>query len=505
MLPLLLSFAPALAAPAAAPPAVVVWMAPTPPGDDVRKLSDRETGPAQHRAWGDVAIAPEPFGPADEQRISALASVLKEGRARWNDFDAEAGVARALAAGAEPVGVIRDAQERGALREALLWTGAGITRGYPENLFTSLQDTVPFRVNVANKSMVRPWVDAVALEPKHVFVREEFPDGQSFAKVVALQQELALLPRARLAIDPLPPDTVVVVDGEPLSPGLAEVDLAPGHHFVHLLLAGAIAERMEFDAAPSDTVRLAVPVSPEELSAAAVAVLAGTAEVPPDVAAGTRSMAGRFTTPPRVFLGAVDERGKPRLVAFGGGAVIEKKRPVTLMFSGELGGGVIESSGFAGEQGKEALAPQFGGSFGLELGIYNAAIFASADLALAPTVQFAFGSSEDQVSADDNQYTSALFRPGGGVGVYLPRPLPGKVWFLLGGTYTWLAPGSKGPGARLTVGVPLEGEGGTWLRITLDAYRGTTEACEGTAPKCFAGAGEPTSLASLRLGFGSLM
>ncbi len=498
MLPLILAVAAALAAPPPSAPALVVWMSPTPPGEEARKLADRETGVAQHRAWGDITLLPEPFTSSDEQRLSALAAVMKEGRARWDEFDAESGVARALAAAAEPVATLRDAADRDALRAALLWQGAGITRGYPENLFSSLQDTMSFRVNIASKSMVRPWVDALALEPKHVFSRAEFPDGQSYARVTSLQQELGLLPRARFVIDPLPPGAVAVLDGVPLAAGATEAELAAGHHYAHVVIDGVIAERMEFDAAPSDTVKLALAVSPDEVSAAAAVVLQGSVEVPPDVAAGVRSLAGRTTVPPRVFLAALDEKGKPRLVAFAGGAVIEKKRPVTLLFSGELGGGVIQSNGFSGQKGKEATAPQFGGSFGLELGIYNAAIFANADLALAPTVQVAYGASEDQAEPEDNQYTSAMFHPNGGVGVYLPRPLPGKVWFLLGGTYGWLGPGSLGPGVKLSVGVPLKGDGQTWLRITLDGYRGTQ--MEG-----FAGEGLPTSLASLRLGFGSLL
>ncbi|MBM4392875.1 MAG: hypothetical protein FJ090_17255 [Deltaproteobacteria bacterium] len=498
MLPLILAFASAFAAPPPRSPALVVWMSATTPSEEVRKLADRETGTAQHLVWADITLMPEPFNSSDEQRLGALAAVMKEGRARWDDFDAEAAVARALAAAVEPVATLRDVADRDALRAALLWQGAGITRGYPENLFSSLQDTMPFRVNIASKSMVRPWVDAIALEPRHVFSRAEFPDGQAYARVTSLQQELGLLPRARLLLDPLPPGAVAVLDGVSLPAGATEAELAAGRHYVHVLIDGVMAERMEFDAAPSDTVKLALAVSPDELSAAAAVVLQGSAEVPPDVAARVRSLAGRNTIPPRVFLAALDAKGKPRLVAFGGGAVIEKKRPVTVLFSGELGGGVIQSSGFSGQRGEEATAPQFGGSFGLELGIYNAAIFANADLALAPTAQVAYGSSEDQTEPEDNQYTSAMFRPSGGLGVYLPRPLPGTVWFLLGGTYGWLGPGSLGPGVKLSVGVPMKGDSQTWLRITVDGYRGTQ--MEG-----FAGEGLPTSLVSLRLGFGSLL
>ncbi len=484
------------AAPAAAPPALVVWMLPAAPDAAVVKLAERETGVADHRAWSDFNFTPEPVTAADEARYGALATVFKDGSARWDEFEAEAGVARALAAAVEPIDVVPGAGERAALQSALFWEGAGITRSYPEALFPSLQDTAPFRVSIAGKSVVRPWVDALALEPKRVLARGDFPDGQSFAKASALQAELNLLPRARLAVDALPPGVQVVVDGVTAPEGTREVELAPGHHYAHLLVGGAVAERMEFDAGPSDTVPLRALVSPEELTAASTAVLAASAEVPADVATGVRSLAGRAGNNPRVFLGVVDEKGKPRLVAFAGGAVVVKKRPVTFQFVGELGGGVLQSSGFSGARGQEQLTYQFGGSLGFELGIYNAAIFGAADLALSPSSQMAYG-VEGAETPEDNQQTSAFFRPNGGVGLYLPRPEPGKVWFLVGGNYGWFAPASVGPGVKLSVGIPL-GDDGTWLRITLDGYRGTQS--EG-----FVGAGTPTSLASLRIGFGSLL
>lgn len=492
---LLLSAAAHAAAPAA--PAVVVWMSPTPPAEEVRRLVERETGAAQHRAWAEIALSPEPASGADEQRASALNTVFKDGQGRWEEFEGEGGVARALASAIEPITVLRSEADRQQLVSALIWEGAGITRGYPEALFPSLQDTAPFRVNVAGRSVVRPWLDALALDPKRSFTRADFPDGQSFAKVQTLQAELALLPRGHLTVDVLPPGCTVVLDGVAAPEGTRDLELAPGHHYAHVLVNGTIAERLEFDVLPNDSVPLRSLVSPEELASSAAAVLAGSADVPADVATGVRSAAAHEPNSPRVFLAALDEKNKPHVVAFSGGAVVTKKRPVTLLFVGELGGGVLESSGFGGSQGKSELTYQFGGSLGFELGIYNAAIFGSADLAIAPGKQMPFG-VEGGTTPEDNQSTSAFFRPNGGIGVYLPRPLPGKVFFLLAGNYGWFSPSSMGPGVKLSVGIPLANDGQTWLRITLDGYRGTQ--MEG-----FLGEGTPTSLASLRIGFGSLL
>lgn len=499
MLPVLFLAAQAFAAPPTLSPALVVWLATTVPPAENTAVVDKEVGVAKHIAWSEIALTPEPFTGADEQRATSLSSVLKEGVAQWDEFDAESGIARALAAAVEPIGVLRDAAERDALRTALLWEGAGITRAFPENLFTSLQDTQPFRTNVAGKSMVRPWVHAIALDPTYAFARTDFPDGQSFARVQAMQSELALLPKARLKIDPLPPGATVVIDGVAVPEGQKEIELTAGHHYAHIESGGLVFDRMEFDAAPSDTIALTLPVSPEELAAAAAIVATGSADVGTDVATSTRSAAGRTTTAPRVFFATLDEKGRPKLAAFMGGAVIEKKRPVTVLFNGELGGGIMQSSGFAGGRGKELSTYQFGGLLGFEVGIYNFAILAAADMALTPANQMAYGVNEAAVSPEENEETSAYFRPHGGVGVYLPRPAPGKVWFLLAGTYGWLSPASMGPGVRLSLGVPLK-DGQTWVRLSLDGYRGTQ--MEG-----FPGAGDdtPTSMASLRIGFASLL
>lgn len=496
MLPVLFYVAASLAAPAAGPPAMVVWLSPTTPDATVTAAAEKEVGSAKHVSWSEIALTPEPFAGSDEQRLTSLSSVMKDGMAQWDEFDAEASVARALAAAVEPVELVRNEADRNALLSALLWEGAGITRTFPENLFASLQDTVPFRVTVASKSMVKPWLHAISLDPQHVFARSEFPDGQSYARVQAMQSELALLPPGRLVIDPLPPGATAVLNGVAIPAERREVELVPGHHYVHVVSGDQVFDRMEFDVAPSDTVKLPIPVSPEELSTAAQVVLGGSAAIAPDVAAAIRSAAGRSATPPRVFLATTDERGRAKLVAFSGGAVIAKKRPVTVLFNGELGGGVLQSSGFAGGKGEESTTFQFGGLLGFELGIYNFVILGGADMALSPMAQMAYG-VEGGTTPEENEETSAYFRPRGGVGVYLPRPSPGKVWFLLAGNYGWMSPSNSGPGVQLSLGLPLK-DGQTWVRLTVDGYRGTQ--AEG-----FPAEGTPTSAASFRVGFGSLL
>lgn len=477
------------------PPAVLVWMQSAPPDAETQeKASKIVGGTVAQRAWSDITIDPQAATDADAGHIAALTRVMDESQAKWEVFDAETSIARGIAANVEPVALVANDADRDALIEALLWEGAAITRPYPESLFNSLEDTAPFRIAIANQVVVRAWLDAIALDPKRNFERSEFPDGQSLTRVRALQEQLALLPRATLTIDPLPTGIEAVVDGRTVQPG--PVELSPGHHYAHLVRNGIVANRMEFDVTPSSKANLPIRVSAEELTAARARVLANATDVPNDVLTGIKTLAARSNPAPRVFIGAIDDKGKPVILPLAGGAVIEKIRPVTVMFTGELGGGVIESQGFAGKKGAEFVAPGFGGDLGFELGIYNALIQVGGELYLTPTAQMAFG-TEGGTTPEDNDQASAMFHPHGGLGVYLPRPQPKKAYFLVAGNYGWLSPGALGVGAQLGTGIAM-GDGNTWLRISVTGFRGMQ--MEG-----FQAEGTPTSALMLRVGFASLL
>lgn len=477
------------------PPAVLVWMQATPPDAEIQEKAAKIVGgTVAQRAWSDITLDPQAATEVDAERIAALSRVIDESQAKWEVFDAETSIARGIAAHCDPIALLRDDADRAALLKALVWQGASITRPYPDSIFNSLEETAPFRVAVANQVMVRPWLDAIALDPKHNFERSEFPDGQSLARVKTLQEQIALLPRATLTVDPLPAGIEAVVDGRTVAAGA--VELPAGHHYAHLVRNGIVANRMEFDLTPSGKANLAIRVSAEELAAARAKVLISATDVPNDVLLGIKALAARSSPPPRVFIAAMDDKGRPVVLPLAGGAVVEKIRAVTVMFTGELGGGVIESQGFAGKKGAEFVAPGFGGDLGFEVGIYNAVIQIGGELYLTPTAQMAFG-SEGGTTPEDNDHASAMFHPHGGVGVYLPRPQPKKAYFLVTGNYGWLSPGALGVGAQLGTGIAM-GDGTTWLRISVAGFRGTQ--MEG-----FAAAGTPTSALMLRIGFASLL
>jgi hypothetical protein len=363
----------------------------------------------------------------------------------------------------------------------------------PESKFATAQEVGPYRLFFGSSAEVRPLVAALCLDANAVWMRSDLPDAASYARVSAARDDLAAQPPAHLAVSPLPVGTTLVLDGHPLADGAWEAPFAPGRHYLHMLVNGRIVGRRVFDAEPGSTVAVEPTVSREELAAAGSRVLEGSAQVPDDVthaveAAGKR---GGRSTP--TFLATLDAKGNVKVIPFGNGAAIEHKPAVTVILAGTAGGGVLLSSAFTGLVNDPTFTAAIGGDLGAELGIYNLAVFAGTSLLLTPNEATAYANSE----GTGNDESKVSFRPYGGLGVYLPRPDAGKPLFLLGADYGWLSPGALGVGGRVSVGVPLDGDG-TWFRIELDAFRGTQMTG-------FPAEGEPTVFGALHLGFGRLL
>lgn len=473
--------------PPPAPRSVVVWAEAELPPPEVRRRAERLTGPSEHRAWREIAFEAQPFGDPDTAARTALNDAVASGRRRWDAFDVEAAIATELHTACAGVELVRDPGDREALLQGLLLEAAAALRIVPESRFEAADEVAALRRKVVTTSAPSALVDALALEPGRLWERADVPDGQTFLRLQALQTELRAAPRARLAIDALPLGAIVSVDGRQLPAGSAEVELEPGHHYVHALVAGRIGGRVELDVSPGDSLRYGPLVSRGELDQARTKILAGSAEVPEDFArTGVRGALPHY-------LAALDEKGDPELVPWNNGAAIDRRSPVTVILVGVMGGGVLVSPAFQNHVDEVRTALAFGGDLGFELGIYNFVINGGTTLLVTPQERMAY--SRDPAS--DDVETNAFFRPYGGVGVYLPRPRSGTPLMMVGGNYGWLSPGAMGFGARLSFGIPLRGEG-TWLRLDLDGFRGTEMAG-------FPAEGQSTYIGALRLGFGRLL
>lgn len=486
----------ALSAPAAraadgAAPGVVVWLEPSLPSPDAQARVGHLTDGATAYAWGDYAFAPTPETDADDKRIGTVTGAVEIALSRWNDFDVEAGIAVQLARSVDPVSLVRSEADRAALLHALLLEGAATTRAFPEQRFATMEEAGPLRTEVDHHAVPRAWVDAIAIAPDAVWTRADLDDAAALTALQALQAELRALPRARLSIPGRPPGVSLVVDGKAVPADVEVVELLPGHHYVHALAGTRVAGRAELDLDAGQAASFPMQVTDQTLVEAHAAVLAGQRELPAALTAALESYRSVGGHTARLYLAVMDDKGRPQVTPYAGGAELVRPRPFTAMFAGDVGGGVVISDALDLHTGATTTALVAGPHLGVQMGIYNALLLGGASVYLAPTESFVW-------KADQNPNVAPVaILPYGGIGAYLPRPTSGLPLAQAAITYGALLPGSRGFGVTLGCGIPTQRDG-AWTRITVDGYRGQ-EGSTSSAPDRI------TWAAILRVGFERLL
>jgi hypothetical protein len=462
-----------LAAPAAPPPtagagAIVAWAAESVPDARARARVEKLTGAAQHLAWSDLALAQAAVDGRDSARRTALEAAVASAESRWDGFDVEADLARELAAVLDDLTLLRE-EDRPLVERALLRAGAAALRLAPQDKWATAPAAAPFRTTLAGKAVPTALVHLVALDPARAWTREEVPDAATLTALETVRDALGTLPRAQLAVRKLPGASAagtggaqLVVDGR-VTAATAPVELAQGHHYVHVLMNGVIAGRTELDVEAGATLAYGPTIELGEVEALRTQVLGdGTPTPTPVLAEAIRARAQRAP----IFLAALDDRGRVELEPWENGARIARPKLVNASLTTSLGVSQVSSSAFRGSDGTLSRARGFGGSMELDVAIANLGVYGGAALALTPGMEMGFADANGS-----NQYLPAYVQPYGGVAVYLPRPAKRKLYAMVGGHFAWQSPGAMGPGARVAVGVPVGGE--TWLRLDADAFLGT--------------------------------
>lgn len=467
----------------------IVWMQPDLPSEEDRKKAEKVIGyAAVHAAWSDIAFPAAPFGKEDEARLAAVDRARADAKQKWEEFDAEKEIAAGLGTALSKIDVLRDESDRKMVTGALLLQGAAALRIVPESDFATAEAVATYRVFVGSTALVRPYAEALALEPEGVWTREDVQDNSALTRLGADREAAGAQARAKLDLAALPAGVSLVVDGRPVPAGTTSLELPPGRHYVHALVGGQIAGRRVLDVAAGAAQSFEPVVSRGELDEARARVLEGSKDVPPDVAAGIPAVATRNGLLTPTFLATLDDKGRVEVLPYTGGAAFVKKSPVAVLLAGSVGGTFLESSAFVDTKGTPTTALGVGGNLGAEVGIYNLAVYGGTSLLLTPGAQMRYRAPDDSSDIDTNAY----FLPYGGLGVYLPRPDQKKFLALIGAHYGWMSPGANGFGARVSIGIPA-GDG-TWFRVDLDGMR-TTQL------PGFHAEGTPNLYAGLRVGF----
>lgn len=438
---------------------IVVWLSSEVPETRDQRRAESDTGEATHLAHIDLAWPPAAATGDDEAAYDALRGAVVDGEARWQDWDVELDIAQDLGDALEDITVVRNDRDLRDLVDALLLQGAAASRAFPPGEFGTLPEAESYRLDAPGGPINAAWYTAMALAPERAFARADIADGGPFDDFARVQRRVAEFPGGTLDLSRVPEVAQVFVDGTFVGTGVQAVDLAPGVHYFHTVRGGRIAGRSTVQVEAGRSVEAPMVVDDAELAAARQAFLDGNlSDLPADVKTALDSIQRTYRQ--GVFVAAVDDDGRVEVRPYRGAELVGRKL-VTLMVTGGIGFTHIQSAIFDDANGEKVGAPGAVGGVGLELGIANFALLGGFDAAFTPTQTITYGNSDQT----ENNSTSILPQPWGGVGVYVLRPNKPRPTLLLAGTYTFLGPAHTGLGGRLIFGVPLD-EQGTWFRIS---------------------------------------
>lgn len=482
---------------------VVVWMDRTPPEDAARAKAHREIGgEADHVFTTGLAWPPQEWAKSDSEQLGRMSKALKQSQERWEEFDVELGLARDLASTIDPITALRDVSDRDTLVLGLLWEAASVNLAFsPEQLKTA-PEAAAFRVDLGGVIVNGPLLDALALDPERIYTKGELPEAGTFLAMQELKKALAAMPKATLAVGSLPDGAVLLIDGRTATVLDGEVELPPGHHYLHLLLGGVMCGRAELDARPGARIEMPYLVSDRERDDAERIVEEGGVQGLPEDVETAIARIGAHYPGAELFLAGVTGDGRVIVVPYSGGARLIDRQPVTFVLGAELGGALVSSPYFyyahpeLYTKGDFINTPAVSAAFQAELGIYNFAVIGEAELYITPLNELVYGSSEEGATEADNYYTVVSTKLTGGVGAYLLRPKQERrPTLLLAANYGWFSPGHVGPGARLTFGIPMDKR--NWFKFSLHAWYGSPIAGYPEDEPLFAG--------GLRVGFQSAL
>jgi hypothetical protein len=237
----------------------VVWLAPPDPVAAAR-VAERAGAVRPALTPTDLRVAATEAGPEDDAAIRRVAGALRDAHPYETRLDGEllimGGLARPIAA----VTLLRDDADRDVLFAALAYQGFAVDRYYGDELGTAA-GAEPYRVDFDGVALVRPWVDALALDPDHAIGAYDVAEAPQRAHLLKLQDRIwHSLPALLVPVD-FPADAQLVVDGRPVEIGASGgVTVPAGRHLAHVTREGRILARFDLRIAPGEQREVALPL-----------------------------------------------------------------------------------------------------------------------------------------------------------------------------------------------------------------------------------------------------
>lgn len=253
------------------------------------------------------AIVPDVrWTPVDEHAMRNLGEELLAVRPLMHKFDGELEIMVRLEEALGSVHVIRSEEERRLLYVALAFQGFAVKRYFQDELATD-PAAESFRIVVGERVEVKAWVDAIALDPYREPTRLDISEQPELAAFQATRARMLFMSPARVWVDDLPPDAVVLVDGQhtDLDFTARSVPVLVGRHRIAVLVDGKIVAREDVRLDAGQTWRAKAPPSRSELDALLAALASSPSELalPPHLS----ELLGRLPAP--VHLAVPGEAG----------------------------------------------------------------------------------------------------------------------------------------------------------------------------------------------------
>jgi len=201
---------------------------------------------------------------ADRQAVALLQQELEDVGPLIDEFDGELAIMSRLDAAINDVHVLESDADRELLYDALVFQGFAVHRYFQDQLATD-PAAEPYRIDLNGTVTVRPWVDAVALDPDRDPSPGMLPDESEAIAFDEARAQIRLAPRASVMAD-MPDGAAIAVDGWPAEPG-ARAKVAPGYHRVTVVYDGMVVARAEGRVMSGEDLDVVVGAMSEDVSA----------------------------------------------------------------------------------------------------------------------------------------------------------------------------------------------------------------------------------------------
>jgi hypothetical protein len=324
----------------------VVWL--RPPTDAVAAAAlgveaGAERGPLTPL---DLRVAASDATAADVAAIRGLTEALRDVHQFDTRLDGELLIMNELEPAISRVSLLRDAADRDALFAALAYEGFAVDRFFAGELATD-DRAAPQRVTIDGKAWIRPWLDAIALDPSHVITPYDVAEAPQRVDFGRLRDDDArLLPAVLNPV--VPADVALRVDGVDVDVGPSgALEVRPGRHLVAAVRGGRVLQRWDVRLAPTERADLALDLPDTDFKAWIASFATGTpAPPPPALGPALAALGGSvWVVAPDVGpAGSVFEVGPAGVVAHGGESPPDKKARE----AGDLDGGLVAAVALGG-------------------------------------------------------------------------------------------------------------------------------------------------------------